>query len=370
MSSYSDFDQRARRGERLTVVFLGGSLTWGAQATNPQETSYRARVSRRLEEQYSQARFRFWDAAIGGTGSQLAAFRLDRDVLAQRPDLVFLDFTVNDDPYATPDADRLASYESLVRRLTLAGVPVVQVILPTKQDVLLEPPARPLDTAHRNIGCAYGLAVADAVALVRDRVGKGEAAADLLWDAVPDTVHPGDAGYALFAEAAWAAYAAAIGGGARPKAPETMLHADTYMATHRFRLASLPVLPGGWTVAKPQRSALAYDFVPSRWMDDVVVASASRAKAMPEPFALTVRACTVLLFGEETPSSGRYRVRIDGGTAVDYDGAVLRGGGRYVQIVARDLDPRRDHTLEIVPDLEPGRELRLESVCTAGGSVH
>lgn len=57
------------------------------------------------------------DAAIGGTGSQLGAFRLKRDVSRFHPDLVFLDFTVNDFPsqmlgaptYMTTQRRRLSS---------------------------------------------------------------------------------------------------------------------------------------------------------------------------------------------------------------------------------------------------------------------
>ena len=75
---FSTFENKARSGGDLSVVFLGGSLTWGAQSTNPQETSYRALVGKKLIETFSKAHFQFGDAAIGGTGSQLAAFRLDR----------------------------------------------------------------------------------------------------------------------------------------------------------------------------------------------------------------------------------------------------------------------------------------------------
>ena len=35
-----------------------------------------------LEQECPRAHFRFWDSAIGGTGSQLGVFRFDRDVLA------------------------------------------------------------------------------------------------------------------------------------------------------------------------------------------------------------------------------------------------------------------------------------------------
>ena len=132
--SFADFDARARAGDRLKVVFFGASLTWGANASDPVETSYRAVMRDRFEVHYPAAHFRFRDAAIGGTGSQLGAFRLDRDVLAHRPDLVFVDFTANDDIYSA-DPETLASYESILRRLATAGIPVVQVAFPFKWDI-------------------------------------------------------------------------------------------------------------------------------------------------------------------------------------------------------------------------------------------
>jgi hypothetical protein len=35
--SFARFDRRANAGERLNVVFFGCSLTWGANATDPQK---------------------------------------------------------------------------------------------------------------------------------------------------------------------------------------------------------------------------------------------------------------------------------------------------------------------------------------------
>ena len=48
-NSVRTFCQRAAAGERLTVAFFGGSLTWGANATDPNRTSWRARIGARLE---------------------------------------------------------------------------------------------------------------------------------------------------------------------------------------------------------------------------------------------------------------------------------------------------------------------------------
>jgi lysophospholipase L1-like esterase len=358
---FSTFDQKARRGERLSVVFLGGSLTWGAQATNPMETSYRALVEKKLVATYPQTRFRFWDAAIGGTGSQLAAFRLERDVLSKKPDLVFLDFTINDNPYVEPTPSRLSSYESLVRRLLQVGIPVVQVILPSKQDVQANPSARPLDEKHKEIAAAYSLPVADAVALAKQRVAEGKTTPDLLWDLPEDGTHPGDAGYALYAEAAWDAFQEAITRKRQCRLPEVMLHSDTYMVVNRFRLAASSSLPEGWQVGKPHRNAVAFDFVCSRWMDDLVIAGANAA-----PLRLRVQGSDIILFGEMTKKSGSYQVRIDGGQAKTHSANCADGNMRLVEIIAEGLDFSREHEIEITTDLKPGEELRIESVCAAG----
>ncbi|CAN5501968.1 hypothetical protein BH09VER1_BH09VER1_53620 [soil metagenome] len=359
---FSVFDQRARSGDELVVAFLGGSLTWGAQASDPQETSFRALVGKKLVETYPKAHFRFWDAAIGGTGSQLAAFRLERDVLSRKPDLVFLDFTINDDPYAGPNPARLAAYESLVRRLVQADIPVVQVILPAKKDVEADPPARPLDERHKGIAAAYNLPIADAVALAKQRVLEGKTTPGQLWDVPEDGTHPGDAGYALYAETAWRAYEQAVSEKRTCRLPEQMLHADTYMTVNRSRLAALPVLPGGWRAGKPQRSAVAFDFVCSRWMDDLAIAGSGAA-----PLRLKVRAADILLFGEMTRTSGSFGVSVDGGEPKTYSAHCADGNMRLVEMVAEGLDSTKEHTIEITPVLKPGEELRIESVCAAGG---
>ena len=358
---FSTCDTKARSGERLSVVFLGGSLTWGAQATDPNQTSYRALVGKKLAAAYPSAHFSFWDEAIGGTGSQLAAFRLERDVLAHKPDLVFLDFTINDEAYSAPSPFRLASYESLVRRLVQAGIPVVQVMLPAKKDVEANPPARPLDAKHKEIGEAYSLPLADAVTLAKQRVAEGKTTPNELWDLPEDQIHPGDAGYALYAEAAWQAFTAAVAENVKCRLPEKMLHADTYMAVNRFRLAALSVLPDGWRSEKPHRNAVAFDFVCSRWMEDLALAGDNAV-----PLKLKVHARDVMFFGEMTKKSGSYEVRVDGGAPKTFSANCANGNMRLVQVIAEGLDPEREHMIEIAPILKPGEELRIESVCAAG----
>lgn len=361
---FATFDQKAKAGDTLRVVFLGGSLTWGAQSTNPQQTSYRAIVQRRLEEAYPKAHFQFHDAAIGGTGSQLASFRLERDVLAYKPDLVFLDYTINDNPYVEPSPHRLASYEGLVRRIVKSGAAMVAVILPAKKDVEANPPSRPLDARHKEIAAAYGLPIADAVALAQSCVADGKTTPDLLWDLPEDQTHPGDAGYALYADAAWTAYQEGVAKSAKCAVPEKMIHADTYMTVTRFVLAAQPSLPEGWAKGKPHRNAVAHDFVCSRWMDSLAIAAPGA-----RPLRFRVHGSDLMLFGEQTKISGSYVVKIDDREPKKYSAVCADGNMRLVQIIAEGLDPAIEHMVEISPDLAKGQELRLESLCVAGGKA-
>jgi lysophospholipase L1-like esterase len=367
--AFSEFDQGAHRGESLTVAFLGGSLTWGAQSTDPLKTSYRAIISKNLRERYPDAKFTFVDAAIGGTGSQLAAFRLQRDVLDYEPDLVFLDFTVNDDPYELPTDDRLSAYESLIRRMVKADIPVLQINFPVKQDVMPEPSDRPLDALHQAIGAAYNLPLADVVTSIHQAVVvEGRATPDQLWDLPYDRVHPGDAGYALYADCVWETYLQAVEDEVVCSLPEAMLHTDRYMEVDRYNLAGLTVLPDGWQRGVPHRNAIAFDFVCSRWMDTLAIAELTQGQ-VPAPLTLEFTGEMVLLFGEGTPKSGSYTVRIDGGEAIEYQTYCKNGNMRHVQIVAMDLASEITHTIEITPKLEEGEELRLNSLCVAGGRV-
>lgn len=389
--SFAEFDRRATAGERLSVVFFGASLTWGANATDQATTSYRAEVARRLEERYPDAQFTYKDGAIGGTGSQLGVFRVDRDVLRWKPDLVFLDFSANDD-IGSDDPETLGSYEAIVRRLIgEAKVPVVQVAFPFKWNIdKAQLPNFKRLAAHRAIAEAYGCGWGDAITLVIDRVAGGTANADALWDT--DPVHPGDQGYLLFGEAAWIGFSEAVAAKRVCRIPERMLHPTTYTTARRVRIDSLGSLPAGWRVGKPSLGGVNYDWQMSRWLDAVTIASNridqagadGKTTRVPAPVAdlrFSVKAASVVLFGEASAASCRFRVLVDGTPVIVKWGAThgtdqfeanpWKGYGHLVLEIARGLDPAVAHTVEIEPlfAADQDQELRLESICVAGGEA-
>ncbi len=391
--SFEDFAKRAEAGERLVVVFFGASLTWGANATDPANTSYRAGVAEYLEAAYPKAHFKFYDAAIGGTGSQLGVFRLERDVLRRKPDLVFLDFSANDDIYSD-NPETLASYESLIRRIIADGhCPVIQMLFPFGWNAK-QGNTEGMKRREANFALAqeYQTQVGDAITLVIERIKKGEAAVEKIWP--HDLCHPGDYGYQLFAEAAWEALQKGIKEKTMCRVPEKMLYADTYMTNARVRLSTLGDLPAGWSKGVPNLTAAWHDGLMSRWLDEVVIASNRRSEKSAEgkeekkpqdveKLRFRIKGRVLALFGESTPSSGAYRVWIDGQARrhmphgkkeeTDLFSAANNFGGniQHFQIIATDLDAAAEHAIEIEPVFaaEKEQELRLESVCVAGGEA-
>ncbi|MBA2112908.1 GDSL-type esterase/lipase family protein [Bremerella alba] len=85
---------KLEKGETVRVAYLGGSIT----AAN----GWRVKTTQWLKQKYPDATIEEIHAAIGGTGSDLGVFRLGRDALRHKPDLLFVEFAVNDGG-ASPD---------------------------------------------------------------------------------------------------------------------------------------------------------------------------------------------------------------------------------------------------------------------------
>ena len=375
--SLANFAVKAEKREPLSVVFFGGSLTFGANASDPNVTSYRGRMMEWLRGKYPQTPITFHDAAIGGSGSQLGMFRLERDVLRHKPDLVFLDFTVNDGSDET-DVQNLASYETIVRTLLANRVTVMPVIMLFKWHADKPDITPPRHEAHRRLAAAYGLPAADVCAEIRRKAKAGLNPADL-WN-MGDGAHPGDEGYRLFFEAVRDRFMDATLEKDQPSIPPVSVFPDLYPKRTRTRVSDH--LPPGWSMRKTWRTALWFDGMASRWMGDVATAS---AKAKPGALEFAFDGSMVGFFGERNGLTPPVRIWIDGQPILSpqaKDGDSLwrldtsrfappkKGSGNLFmwQVISRDL-PEGKHTLRIEPvwdGADPDAELRIESICSAG----
>ena len=96
--------------KRATVAFIGGSIT--------EMDGYRPMVSKWLESSFPETQFDFVNAGISSTCSTTGAFRLERDVLSSNPDLILIEFAVNDDQDASHSREAcIRGMEGIIRHI-------------------------------------------------------------------------------------------------------------------------------------------------------------------------------------------------------------------------------------------------------------
>lgn len=103
----SNFYHEIEKSDTVSIVYFGGSIT--------NAPGWRVKSFKWFEEKYPENKFIQINASIGGTGSNLGAFRFQSDVLQHKPDLIFMEFAVNDS--RTEKESILRQYEGIIRKL-------------------------------------------------------------------------------------------------------------------------------------------------------------------------------------------------------------------------------------------------------------
>ena len=98
---------KLRAGKAVRIGYLGGSIT--------AQNGWRPMTLKWFQQTFPRAKVSEINAAIGGTPSGLGVFRLGQDVLAHKPDLVFVEFAVNDG--GTQPKDIWRAMEGIVRQI-------------------------------------------------------------------------------------------------------------------------------------------------------------------------------------------------------------------------------------------------------------
>ncbi len=184
---------RARSGKKVTLAYIGGSITEGFNATGPDKSW--ARLSRdAFRDMFAggdDSLVGYLNAGMAGTPSSLGMIRYRRDVLDRldsKPDIAFVEFAVNDGDDPTGGA----AFESLVRGILESddGTAVVLVFSVFQSRWNLEDRLAP-------VGKGYGLPMVSVKNAVVPALEAGT-----LTDAefFADIYHPTDSGHRLMAD--------------------------------------------------------------------------------------------------------------------------------------------------------------------------
>ena len=119
--------KRLTEDKELNVVYFGGSVTAGYGASQPDQTSWRAQVGAWLESNYPEATVHNINRAVGESGTYLGSFRVQRDVIAHQPDLVFIEYSINDSYFRSTYAQAASQFETVVREIKQA-LPLCDIV--------------------------------------------------------------------------------------------------------------------------------------------------------------------------------------------------------------------------------------------------
>jgi lysophospholipase L1-like esterase len=190
---FAHFHRALAQDRPVTVAFMGGSITEGYGATDPEKTSWRALIATYLTRKFPHKEFRFVNAGVGGTDSAFGAHRLQEHVLnSGAVDLIFVEFAVNDGD----DRDRsVKGMEGIVRQFKRQSPQSDLCFLYAAADKNLAEEL-PFNIAiHEEIAEHYGIPSVNFAAGIRTLIREGRCRWE---DLAPDRIHPNDEGYALY----------------------------------------------------------------------------------------------------------------------------------------------------------------------------
>ena len=177
---------KLRRGGPVTVAYIGGSATLGG-AGNADKNSYRALVTNWLRQRFPKAEISELNAGLATTGSLYGAMRVRRDVLAQKADLVFVEFAASEGSDEEQPVKK--AIEGLLRQFLIVPSPPELVMI-------YAPNAKKTSRAewHDQIAAHYQVPAVNLLETVQPLIEAGK------FSFAKDGVNPTEAGHKLYAD--------------------------------------------------------------------------------------------------------------------------------------------------------------------------
>lgn len=189
--------KKAEAGEPVTIATIGGSITQGSISNGPLDSQIKTKAC------YAEIFFDWWEetfpnsevttvnAGIGGTDSYLGVHRVQEDVLDFHPDVVLIEYSVNDGA----SNSYKNSYDNLVRKVLQSEDSPAVLLLFMAQTSLVS-----AQSVHQLIGFNYELPMVSHHNLISHFYDTGRYTEEELSG---DVSHPSVFGHALVGEMIW-----------------------------------------------------------------------------------------------------------------------------------------------------------------------
>lgn len=186
--------RKAQSGQKITIAFIGGSITRGTMSKGTRDSSMNKKLnyvdyfSNWWYKKFPRADLRFINAGISATDSYLGVHRVQKDVLSKKPDLVIVEFAVND----KETAYHKQAYENLIRKILNAdSKPAVMLLFMAKLN------GWSCQMQQAQIGVHYKLPMLSYSNVMMDMIRNGIYTIEELSG---DGIHPSALGYAVAGE--------------------------------------------------------------------------------------------------------------------------------------------------------------------------
>jgi len=239
-----------KSGNEVTITALGGSITTGYAAHPPLQKGWAALVNEWWQEKALETggKVTYYNAGVSGTDSAFAAARLEDHILSKKPDLVFLEFAMNDQWLDRKVRQR--SYEGILRTMLNNGSAVFALFVNEKL-----PPYRSNQDEQMKICEHY------AVPYVSWKDSVNSFNDEAVWNAYfsgSETIHPNDQGHASIAsliieqlDTIWNSGAEDAAFSKPSSLPEPLTLADFENVRVLYNSNTVPLSNTGWEEGSP-----------------------------------------------------------------------------------------------------------------------
>jgi len=189
--------KKAEAGEPVTIAAIGGSITQGSISNGAKDSQVKTKSCYAdiffswWKETFPQSEVTVVNAGIGATDSYLGVHRVQKDVLDYHPDVVLVEYSVNDggnNIYKN-------TYDNLVYKVaTSEDAPAVMLLFMGQTNL------SSAQNVHQLVGFNYGLPMVSYINLLSGWFDSGRYTEK---DLSGDVTHPSALGHAIVGEILW-----------------------------------------------------------------------------------------------------------------------------------------------------------------------